>query len=169
MARRGGPRIPRFAYICRSPARRPAGVSAPGRGTEHPPRRPTPKRRPYEGPETLWRVSADRTGRPPTGAGRPGVGGVGSPARGVESTPTTPTPEGTRDPGQKRDPMTSQRPYDGFRSLASQAALWEPPTERSGAGVAPVRGPETDPAIPSPKGTSYDGTDTLRRVGGGRT
>ena len=54
MARRGGPRIPRFAYLfalANAPLARGrrAGVLAPGRGTGYPP----PKRRPYEGPETL--------------------------------------------------------------------------------------------------------------------
>jgi len=34
---------------------------------------------------------------------------------------------------------------EGFRSLASQAALWDPPTEGPGGGVVSVRGSGTDP------------------------
>ena len=61
MARRGGPRIPRFAYLfalANAPLARGrrAGVLAPGRGTGYPP----PKRRPYEGPETLRGVLRGR-------------------------------------------------------------------------------------------------------------
>jgi hypothetical protein len=43
------------------------GVSAPGRGTEH----PRPKRTPYERQDTLWAVSRGRTGGPPAGGWNP--------------------------------------------------------------------------------------------------
>jgi hypothetical protein len=36
----------------------------------------------------------------------------------------------------------------GFGRSRRRPAPWDPPAERSGAGVASVRGPETDPTIP---------------------
>jgi hypothetical protein len=58
--------------------------------------------------------------------------------------------------------MEAQTPYGGVSAdRIGRPALRDPPTGRPGAGVASVRGPETDPAIPRPEGIPCDGPDTL--------
>ena len=76
---------------------------APLRGQKYQ-RVPGAKRRPYGGPETLWRVSRGRAESPrPEGppTGRPGRGS--RPSGGAQPPPRTPTPK--------------RRPYEGPDTL----------------------------------------------------
>lgn len=95
--------------------------------------------------------------------------GPADPRSGAKDQPIRATRERTTTPGAKRHPMEGQTPYGQFRSLASQAALWDPPTEGPGGGVASVRGQEPTPTIPRPKGIPYERPDTLWAVSRGRT
>jgi len=91
-------------------------------------------------------MSGFRAVKPKEPAGRdprPGVARSGSPAQGrplrvarsgVEPTPTTPTPEGTRDPGQKRHPMSAKTPYERFCAVAPKARALGSADRKIGGG-----------------------------------
>jgi len=103
MARRGGPRIPRFAYLC--PRRRAAGARGfrlPDEGPDTHPRNghPMSAQTPYE----RFRLSARRA----PGPGPAHVPGIASFA-GAHTHPGHPPRNGY--------PMTGQIPYGGFRMI----------------------------------------------------